>query len=146
MTSELELVTITLTWQPPLGLVIDNGLMYVISINVSIQNLTNQFEVVTNNLSYSHTMSHEFTMEKENNFQLCMLSYNNIVIVSLSSKNKVGIGRRIQKPILLDSLCTNGEYTMPRIRTSVSESGLCMAIYMNSCVIAMFLSQTIICS
>ena len=112
-----ELLNITFTWQPPLGLVINDDLMYVISVNVSIQNLTNQYyEVITSNLSHS--------TEQENYLKFCMhghLTYDNVTVVirvSVSSKNKVGTGMEVHSEILLDSLCANAnaEYT----RTSES--------------------------
>jgi hypothetical protein len=95
------LVNITFTWQPPLGLVIDDDLMYILNVNISILNLTEQFEVITNNLSYTH--------EIEDINQLCMFSYDvqAVVHVSLSSKNKVGIGMEVHKEILLTSKCVN---------------------------------------
>ena len=115
-----ELLNITFTWQPPLGLIINDDLMYVVSINVSIQNLTDQYEVITSNLSYTHDI---VFMEQENYFDLCMhsyLSYGTVIIsLDLSSKNKVGTGIGVHKEILLDSLCDNAQYTMPR----TSESG-----------------------
>lgn len=93
------LVNITFTWQPPLGLVIDDDLMYIVSVNISILNLTDHFEVITNNLSYTHEIN-----------QLCTFSYETVQAVvhtSLSSKNKVGIGMEIHKEILLNSKCVN---------------------------------------
>ena len=108
------------TWQPPLGLVINDDLMYVVSINVSIQNLTDQYEVITSNLSYTHDIGF---LEQENYLEPCMHSYlsHDIVVISLelSCKNKVGIGIGVHKEVLLDSLCGNAQYTMPR----TSESG-----------------------
>ena len=106
-----ELLNITFIWQPPLGLVIDEDLMYVININVSIQNLTDQlqFEIITSNLSYTCEILFKETF---NISQLCMLSsylpydiVHVIVDISLSSKNKVGTGMEVYKEILLDLLC-----------------------------------------
>lgn len=108
-----ELLNITFIWQPPLGLVIDEDLMYVININVSIQNLTDQlqFEIITSNPSYTHEILFKKTF---NISQLCMLSsyfpydiVHVIVYLSLSSKNKVGTGIEVYKETLLDLLCTS---------------------------------------
>ena len=108
-----ELLNITFTWQPPLGLVIEDNLMYVININVSIHNLTDQlqFEIITSNPSYTREILFKKTF---NISQLCMLSsyfpydiVHVIVYVSLSSKNKVGTGIEVYKETLLDLLCTS---------------------------------------
>ena len=109
-----DFLNITFIWQPPLGLVIDDDLMYVININASIQNLTDQLqfpiEVVTSNLSYTTEIVFKETF---NISQLCILSshlsydivHNIIVDISLSSKNKVGMGMEVYKEIVLDLLC-----------------------------------------
>ena len=120
-----ELLNITFTWQPPLGLVIDDDLMYVININVSIQNLTDDFqiEVITSNLSYTCEIMFK-EREDFNISQICMLSsclsYDIVYVIvdiSLSSKNKVGTGMEVYKEILLDLLCTSA------IPITTSDSG-----------------------
>ena len=111
-----ELLNIMFTWQPPLGLVINNDLTYVASINISVQNLTNEYNVTTSNLSYTHDI---VIMEKENYLELCMFGELIVVVhISLSSKNKVGTGTEVHREILLDSLCANAEYTMPHTSDS----------------------------
>lgn len=115
-----ELLNVMFSWQPPLGLVIDDDLMYVVSINISIQNLTDQYiEVITSNLSYTHDIRF---LDQENYLELCMhsyLSYDTVVIsIDISSKNKVGTGMVVHKDILLDSLCGHAQYTMPRTSKS----------------------------
>jgi hypothetical protein len=113
-----ELLNITLTWQPPLGLVINDNLEYVVSINITSQNLimTEEYEleVITSNLRYTHDIAF---VEQENYLELCMqddleISYDTTVVgISVSSTNKVGSGPEVYKEILLDSLCANVEYT-----------------------------------
>ena len=110
-----ELLNIMLTWQPPLGLVISKNLTYVISINVSVQNLTGDYKVITCNLSYDIVFMHE----QENYLDLCMHDDTVVVHVSLSSKNKVGTGIAVHKELILDSLCADAEYTT----TGTSNSG-----------------------
>ena len=109
-----ELLNIMLTWEPPLGLVISNNLEYVVSINITVQNMTEEFEVITSNLNYTH---HIVFMEQKSYLKLCMhgdLSYDTAVVyISVSSKNKVGTGPEVDEEILLDSLCANAEYSEP---------------------------------
>ena len=109
-----ELVSITFTWEPPLGLVIDDDLEYIVTISITVQNLTEEYEVTTSNLNYTYDI---VFVEQESYLELCMhgdLSYDTAVVyISVSSKNKVGTGPETDKEILLDSLCANAEYIEP---------------------------------
>lgn len=90
---------IVFTWQPPLGLIISEGISYV--VDVSLQNFTNRFEDVTSNLSYIYYNHLNESVE------LCDLhQHDQLLLVSIFSMNKVGRGRGICKEVLLHSLCS----------------------------------------
>ena len=105
-TLNLEMLYIEFSWQPPLALVIDKNIFYILNISVYFLNHTDYYEDMTNNLSYIHDL-------KEQEHHLCSLSHLSITIFS---RNIVGVSEGIQREILLYSLCTT--------TTNLLESGM----------------------
>lgn len=95
-TVNLEMSYVEFFWQPPLALVIDKNISYILNITVSFLNYTDFYEVMTSNLSYTHDL-------KEQEHHLCSVSHLSITIFS---RNVVGLSKRMQTEILLYSLCT----------------------------------------
>ena len=97
---------IVFTWQPPLDLILSEGISYVVNVNISFENFTNhdQFQDVTNNLSYIY---HNHLDEGASvDHELCDLhQLDQLLLVSIFSMNKVGRGSGIHKEVLLYSLC-----------------------------------------
>ena len=102
---DLESSSIILTWQPPRGLIIEDGITYRVSVNISAENLTySLYENDTLNLSYT-----KYFVENDSSIELCSLSH---LFVSVSFVNKVGIGEEIRKEVDVESYCVDRSTTI----------------------------------
>ena len=100
---EIESSNIYIFWQQPQGLLINSGITYIININVSLINFTEQIQDVTSNLSYIYPL-----VEQNHTVGFCHIAN---VFVSVTSQNKVGIGGGITKEVSLSTavhMCEQG--------------------------------------
>lgn len=86
-------------------MIISEGISYVVNVNISFENFTNQFQDVTSNLSYIY--NYHSHLDESDSVELCDLHQpDQLLLVSIYSMNKVGRGSRVHKEVLLQSLCT----------------------------------------